>query len=238
MSWWKRLFKGKETEKPILYCVHGFGVRRTDEFLTLKSYFDALGYTIVTPLLFDQSNSEDTDAQTWLTRAEDPLKDLLAQNKKIWLLGFSMGGVIASHLASLYPVERLVLIAPAFEYITLKKILGTVEGVARQIIGKPEITQNQYPPLPDSFINTFRDIVSACKESIVKVHCPVLILHGTNDETIPVRSSDYAYESIPHDEKLMLVIKSAAHRILDEPKLNQDVLKIIHNFFNNEIVRQ
>ena len=150
-----------------------------------------------------------------------------------------MGGVIASELARRYPVERLVLIAPGFEYITVKAVIETVGDKARQILRLPDnvVVQGEYPELPDHFTNTFRDVVAKCKESIAQVHCPVLIFHGTSDQTIPVRSSDYAYDQIPHKRKRLFILKNVPHRILDEKDINQDVLKIMHEFFLGSIIQ-
>lgn len=235
MKWLNRFFHVEE--KPIIYCVHGFGIRRTHEYSVLRNYFENLGYTVIIPEIFDQTKIDDIDHTKWLSRVEKPLIELLSQDKRIWMIGFSMGGVIASHLASKFKVERLVLLAPAFEYITVKAILDTVEGVARQIIKRPEPLPKDYPPLPDNFTSTFKGIVSTCKDSIKKVDCPILIFHGTEDETIPLRSSDYAYESIYHRHKRLFILKDVPHRILDEAPINQDVLKMINDFFNNEIIK-
>lgn len=237
MTWLSKLFK--HDTKPLLYCIHGFGVRRTHEFDTLRTYFEPLGYTIEAPLLFDQTQLDDIDAKQWIARAEEPLKELFKTHPRIILIGFSMGGVIASELARRYPVDRLVLIAPGFEYITAKAVIETVGDKARQILRLPDnvVVQGEYPELPDHFTNTFRDVVAKCKESIAQVHCPVLIFHGTTDQTIPVRSSDYAYDQIPHKRKRLFILKNVPHRILDEKDINQDVLKIMHEFILGSILQ-
>lgn len=239
MKWLDRWFKkSEEARKPVLYCVHGYGVRRTIEFVPLRDYFEALGYRVVTPELFDQTNEKDIDASAWIKRAQDGLEELISQNETIWLVGFSMGGVIASHLAANYKVQRLVLLAPAFEYMTLKAVFDKVEEVARNVIKKTEKPVSEYPPLPDAFFPVFRETIALCKDSINLVLCPVLILHGSVDQTIPIISSKSAYAKIPHAEKLLMVIENVPHRILDEPGLNQDVLKIILDFFTEEIVKE
>lgn len=234
MNWIDKFFNHK---KPILFCVHGFGVRRTHEFDELKLYFENLGYTIIIPEIYDQTILDDIDPNEWLKRVEEPLKELIEQKRRVCMIGFSMGGVIASYFASKYKVERLVLLAPAFEYITVKAILDTVEGVARNIIKKPEISQSDYPPLPDHFTSTFRDIVSRCKDSIKQISCPVLILHGTLDETIPLRSSEYAYDSIYHLNKRLLILKNVNHRILDDFSYKNDVILIIEEFIKNRFIK-
>lgn len=234
MNWIDKFFNHK---KPILFCVHGFGVRRTHEFDELKLYFENLGYTIIIPEIYDQTILDDIDSNEWLKRVEEPLKKLIDQKRRVCMIGFSMGGVIASYFASKYKVERLVLLAPAFEYITVKAILDTMEGVARNIIKKPEINQSDYPPLPDHFTSTFRDIVSRCKDSIKQISCPVLILHGTLDETIPLRSSEYAYDSIYHLNKRLLILKNVNHRILDDFSYKNDVILIIEEFIKNRFIK-
>ena len=234
MKWIEKLFN---RDKPILFCVHGFGVRRTHEFDELKLYFEDKGYEIVIPEIYDQTILDDIDPNEWLNRIDKPLKQLINQNRKVCLIGFSMGGVIASYFSAKYKIERLILLAPAFEYITVKAILDTVEGVARNIIKKPEIYQSVYPPLPDQFTPTFREIKARCKESIKHISCPILILHGTSDETIPLRSSEYAYESIYHLNKRLLILKNVNHRILDDLSYRQDVLLIMEDFITNKLVK-
>jgi esterase/lipase len=239
MKWLDRWFKKEvELKKPVLYCVHGYGVRRTVEFFWLREYFENLGYRVVTPQLFDQTDATDVLAAAWIQRAEDGLAELIGQNETIWLVGFSMGGVVASRLAAHYKVERLVLLAPAFEYLTFKSVMGKVEEAARNAIKKPEKPFSEYPPLPDAFFPVFRETVALCKESITQVFCPVLILHGTADQTIPVSSSKLAYAKIPHADKLLLMIENAPHRMLDEPEMNQDILQLIDDFFQKKIIKE
>jgi esterase/lipase len=241
MNKWMTLFrswlrKRKQLKLPVLYCVHGFGVRRTIEFDPLRSYFEERGHQVICVELFDQRNEDDDDPKQWFDRAEQGLKTLIDQKRKVWLVGFSMGGVIATKLATLYPVERLVLLAPAFEYLSLKTVVNVAEKVVRTVAKKPKIVQSDYPVLPDHFTFTFRNIVTSCKDSIDELKVPVLFLHGSIDETIPVRSSQNAYARVSHPHKLLLVIEDVNHRLLDDKYHNQDILRIIESFFNRHLV--
>jgi fermentation-respiration switch protein FrsA (DUF1100 family) len=78
-------------------------------------------------------------------------------------------------------------------------------------------------------------VIARCGPSITKVTCPVLLLHGTDDEVIPVRSSEGAYAKIPHDRKRLFILKGVQHRILDS-SINADVLMLIHNFFTGKLL--
>ena len=90
----KSWFRNRKAAKlPLLYCVHGYGVRRTVEFDALKTYFEKKGHTVVTVELFDQRDETDTDPQVWINRAKEGLEPLIKAKRKVWLVGFSMGGV-------------------------------------------------------------------------------------------------------------------------------------------------
>ena len=225
-----------QTQPPVLYCVHGFGARRSIELDPLKTYFETRGHQVVCVDLYDQLNEQDTNPEEWFKRAQDGLSSLVEQKQRVWLVGFSMGGVIASKLATLYPVERVVLLAPAFDYVTLQTVKEVAESVARTIIKKPKINMSIYPPLPTSFTTAFRSIIATYKDSINEVDQPILFLHGSADEVIPVRSSENAYAKVPHEMKLLLIIHGLTHRILDDERLNQDILKIIDDFFNEKLL--
>lgn len=234
----KTWFRKRGSKKrPVLYCIHGFGVRRTVEFDPLKAYFEAKGHEVVTVSLFDQTQDTDNDPQVWIQRAKAGLELLIAQKRQVWLVGFSMGGVIASQLASEYPIQRLVLLAPAFEYLTLQTVKNVAEGAVRSLLNKPKPISTAYPPLPDSFASTFRSVVALCKESIPNVKQPVLFLHGSADEVIPVRSSENAYARVNHDQKLLLIIENVQHRILDDETHQNDALYLIDEFLNGKIVK-
>ena len=93
----------------------------------------------------------------------------------------------------------------------------------------------RYAPLPESFKLTFREVIAECGPGIAQVKCPVLLLHGTADEVIPVRSSEGAYAKIPHDRKRLLMLHEVQHRILDS-SMQADVLLLIHNFFVGKLL--
>ena len=76
-----------------------------------------------------------------------------------------MGGVIASYLASIYKVQSLILCAPAFEYLDIKKVTGLFKKSDKEKKG-PSSKQYQ----------AFTKIVSQYKESISQIECPILML--------------------------------------------------------------
>ena len=81
----------------------GFGVRRTVEFDHMKAFFEAKGHEVILVEVFDQGTMNQTSI-LWSgsKEQENGLERLMNQKRKVWVVGFSMGGVIASILASEY----------------------------------------------------------------------------------------------------------------------------------------
>jgi esterase/lipase len=240
MTWFKRLASNLSFKrKPALLCLHGFGVRRTEEFRPLVTYFSDLGYRVYTPELFDQTDANDDDATLWLERAEQSLKDLLKHQSSIVLIGFSMGGVIAADLATRFGVDKLILIAPAFDYLTLKNVKSAVEKKTRQRLKFDGITpMSTHPPLPEHFTAAFQAVVKLGKHAPKLLNTPTLLIHGTEDEVIPLRSSHKAYQAIQHPQKRLFILQGVAHRVLDDPLYQKDVLTLLQRFIEEKRMPQ
>ena len=65
-----------------------------------------------------------TTGRMWLRAATDAYLELTSTHDEVYLMGHSMGGIIASLLASRFPVSRMVLMAPALK---LQGPLGMTE---------------------------------------------------------------------------------------------------------------
>ncbi|MGL5510513.1 MAG: YqiA/YcfP family alpha/beta fold hydrolase, partial [Microcoleaceae cyanobacterium] len=112
----------------------------------------------------------------------------------VTVIGSSFGGLTAAYLAEYYPqVERLILLAPAFNFLAYwLSVLGSAKLQAWQkagslavyhYIAKKEICLN-YDFIEDMYNHD---------ESILRREIPTLIFHGVEDTTIPlVISQQYA----------------------------------------------
>ena len=112
----------------------------------------------------------------------------------VTLIGSSLGGLTAAHLGEKYPiVQRLVLLAPAFGFLShwLPK-LGeeTIQRWKKErYLMVYHHREERELPLNYEFLT---DATQYCEE-ILKRSIPTLILHGKNDEVIPIEASrDFA----------------------------------------------
>lgn len=209
-------------KKPIIVTIHGFGRNLSHEFDPLAKYLKSKKYEVIQFDMYSLSNPEDANYKEWIQRCETQVSLALKKNPNVILIGFSMGGVIASYLASIYKVQSLILCAPAFEYLDIRKVTGLFKKSDKK---GPSSKQYQ----------TFTKIVSQYKESISQVECPTLILHGTNDEVIAPSSSTHAYKKLPATKKRLLYIEGAKHRMLYDGQMEQTAFSIIEQMLENKI---
>ena len=104
-----------------ILMIHGFVGGNYDygdliNELELVKNFDVFTYTLPGHEKLIVKNVKQKD---WIKESERQI-DILIQNKykNIYVIGHSMGGVLATYLAYKYPkyVKKLVLAAPAFKY--------------------------------------------------------------------------------------------------------------------------
>jgi esterase/lipase len=214
------------SSKPVIVVIHGFSSRTWHPLNHLIQHFKQNGFLVMVPELFDTNDEHDADAIEWIERAKTTVREALDIKDDVVVIGFSMGGVIASEIAARFPLKLLVLIAPAFEYITMKAVK---ERLTKKITRKPDhLEPNQiYKPLPDTFMDAFKNVVSICKHSIKEITCPLLVFHGRSDLKIPLRSSEYVYHHVLSKEKKLFILEDVQHNIIEDRLYYRDVISII-----------
>jgi len=220
-----RKLKEEETP-PLLVCIHGFGKRRSDEFKNFIEVFSK-DYEIIVPNLFDQENKEDTNWEMWVARAEKPVIE--NPGRDIYLIGYSMGGVIASYIAARHDnVKKLVLLEPAFQWLRPT----TLRELAAKSIRKKDF--EEYTSIPQEFISTFLNVVANCKKSIKEVKCPTLFIHCIGDKLIPWPVSSKAYNEAKCP-RMLLIYGNGGHRVMDDKEIDDNLFWQIKNFFNGNL---
>ncbi len=108
----------------------------------------------------------------------------------VTLIGSSLGGLTSAHLAQQYPqVQRLVLLAPAFGFLShwLTK-LGDKEiqrWQQEKYLMIHHYGQGRSLPLSYNFVTDTEQY----REEILQRPIPTLILHGKQDQVIPITAS-------------------------------------------------
>ena len=226
----------KPKKKRVLIAIHGFGKRKQEDFNYLKSAVEQvpdMEYCCFD--LYDEAK-EDSQWHLWVARANKEVTAYIEKGYEVTLLGFSMGGVIASFLASFLPVSKLILVAPAFEYMTLENVSRIIPKYAA-ILKKSESEFKAYIDdrmLEYEYFPQFVELVRKLKPSVKKVSCPVLILQGLQDEFVPLSSSQYAYHQMKSTRKQLICFEACGHELLGNEHSRQDAFMLILAFINDE----
>lgn len=144
----------------------------------------------------------------WYGEAEDAYFHLAARTDKIYVVGFSMGGVFASFIAQNYHVDKLVLIAPAFDHTKLSK-LHRLKLSPREVNDhiKLNLMAKVRPRLKNIPLRAMQEFVKVIDTKIgdlTDIKCDTLLVHGKIDLLVPYQTSIEAKESIPHAELVLL----------------------------------
>jgi hypothetical protein len=133
------------------------------------------------------------------------------------LIGSSLGGLTAAHLGQQYlQVQRLVLVAPAFGFLShwLPKVGDEeVQGWQQEkYIMVYHYGEERKLPLSYDFVTD----AAQYQEELLQRPIPTLILHGKKDEVIPIEASRNFSRSRPWVELVELNSDHALGNVMEE----------------------
>jgi len=158
--------------------------------------------------------------QEWIDHAEAELKKLIETCEIVYVIGFSMGGLIASFLAANYPVDKLVLLSAAAYYINPRQLGTDIKQMIfdsfRGNLQENELFQRYKRKITETPLAAtlqFRRLVSFIKPLLNQVKVPTLIAQGECDGIVPPKSAEYLYQTIGAKQKKLTYIKDSKHHI-------------------------
>lgn len=152
----------------------------------------------------------------WYQEAEQAFLQLKKRVDTIYIIGYSMGGVFASHLAQLYQVDGLVLIAPAFDHTKINKLrhlhLTRKDVKAHFHLNLIKQVRPRLKHIPLRAMIEFINIVDSKTGDLSKIKCPVKIIQGKMDLLVPYETSIRAHEVIPNSS--LDLLENAPHLLM------------------------
>lgn len=223
-----------------ILIIHGFAGGTYDEeelanYLELNRNFDVFQFT----LPGHEKNLSKVKYKEWIEACEKQVEWLIKNGyNKIYLIGHSMGGVIATYLSSKYKeIKKLVLAAPAFHYLNVIKDelnVGKSLQIAPKIIkdyGSDEVIARMLK-FNISVIKEFMNLVKDYYDYPKYVTCKTLILQGNKDNLVPISSSEYVYETIKSKDKELVILDGKTHDIFRGNK-KEEIFKLVENFLRS-----
>ncbi len=176
----------------------------------------------------------------WIEHAEEQLQELNQKCDEIYVVGFSMGGLIASYLSVKYNVKKLVLLSAAARYLNVKQLFKDVADLVREgvngSIAENELYRrykNKISQTPILSAYEFRKVVGMVRPILKNVDIPTFIAQGENDGIVPPQSAQYIYERISSDKKDLYFSPKAKHLICHSDE-NEELFRNILKFLLKE----
>jgi carboxylesterase len=217
--------------------LHGF-TGSPFEVEPLATHLKRHGWKISTPLLPGHGGSKremkKASWMDWVEQAETELVGLMAECGVVYLIGFSMGGMIAAHLSTKYPVQKLVLLSAAVFYPNPSQFVENL-SVTLKARDQMNFRRDLRRYIRKSFstpiraVVHFRRLVQVLRPELDNVTVPTLIIQGGADDLVKPVSAQYIYERIQSKVKVTRIFPDSKHMICHD-RDQQEVLEIVDKF--------
>ena len=236
-------------KRKAILMIHGF-VGGTYDFGLLPNELELIrNFDVFTFTLPGHENLivKDVKYTDWIKSAEEQIEMLINNHyKTIYVIGHSMGGVLATHLACKYKqVKKLVLASPAFRYFYFKDGKVNIKGFNETIKNIPDMFKNMgtekvleriaKTPIPTML--EFTKLINTEEGKIKEVNCPVIAIRGTEDKVVPIESVEYIYNNLNTKTNILYNIKDVTHDCFTK-KRNEEINKIIISFLKKKPLKK
>jgi len=229
----------KNKERKAVLIVHGFAGGTYDQEI-LANNLELEGFDVYTFTLpgHEKSFLKKVTREEWISECKYQIERLINHGyKEIYVIGHSMGGVLASYLAANYKeVKKLVLAAPAFKYLTFGEdnfeLLNALKNSPKVLKDyKKEDIIPRLIQFPTSVVKEFMSLVEECQDLPSKIDIPTLIIQGSNDKIVPIISSEYVYDNLKSKDKRIILVDGVTHDIFRSKEI-EHLTEEIKEFLN------
>jgi pimeloyl-ACP methyl ester carboxylesterase len=195
--------------QPGYVFLHGLGsVRAGEKSASLFAHAARRGRAA---LRFDQRGHGESSGRLGAVPPSELVGDalrILADRGPSLLVGSSLGGLVAAHVAAARPdlVLGLCLLAPAF---------GLMQNLRRQLDSNGCLTTaNGITFAVHPAVLRDADELGATEANVpARIQAPTLVVHGTADTVIPPRASEWLFAALGSTRKELWLVPEGDHRL-------------------------
>jgi len=228
---WPKLSVG--SKKTGILLIHGY-MAGPEEMRPLHEQMVLEGYTVYSVRLAGHGTSPyDLDTRSWeewYRSVRVGVSVITNLTERFFVCGFSMGGLLAWHLAArghpelsgiisisaaMKLVDKSSALAPAIDFVGgVMKFFGAKKGPVQFVKNSPENPHINYFKNPIHGIDQLLELAGVVKGELTRVEIPALILQGGGDPTVDPESAAEYYSAINSDIKGLIWIDSPYHGIV------------------------
>ena len=226
-----------------VYIIHGFS-NTTYEVRDLAKFLGKNGFhTVAKNLPGHGTTIEECNRvkyTDWISHAKQDIAELSSQSKKIYVIGCSMGAVLSLYIASIFPINGLVVAGTVlkfknpFEVNILVPLLGRFVKISKKKNQDKKNTKfygyRHYPLLA---LLQFRKLIKIVLKKINTISCPALIIHSKNDKMSIEENVSILKKTMEPKKQKILIVDHAHHNLFDTNPDQQLIFTNILNFLNS-----
>ncbi len=158
-------------------------------------------------------------AERWISEAIRAYRHLQKRVDRIYVVGFSMGGLLAIYLAAQFRVDKLILLSAAARFIHIPQLARNM----KQMMNSPQRQDEEsaYVPsftykivhTPERAVLQFLRVWQFVRTQYRNVTCPVRIVHGKEDGIVPLRAAFELERKLQSKDKEVIVSLTAKHHV-------------------------
>ena len=185
-----------------------------------------------------------TNYTHWVASVEDGYRLLSSLAEHIYLMGLSMGGVLALTTAASLPVQGVVAMSTPYKLLGNPWLLKSADIISNFMPYAPKGKEPpgstwfdqaawrehiSYPQNPTRSGGQINDLLSEMRAALPQIQVPVLLIHSHNDRTVWSGSMPAIYEHLGTQAKEMLWIEGSGHVITRDAQ-RETVFRAAANF--------
>jgi len=228
-----------------VYIIHGF-TSSTYEVRQLAEYLGNQGfYTRADNLPGHGTTPEDCNRYRytdWVEFVEQGIAEMISRCDNIYIIGISMGSILALHLSSIFPLNAAVYASIAIKFQdkigaqVLTPIFHRIIPFRHKKYSYPKEMRNNliysgYNVWPMSALNEMRKLINHVKPKLPSVKCPSLLIHANSDKLTLKENIEIVYQKISSEQKEKFFVDQANHNIFFPGPDQKYIFEKIDSFF-------
>jgi carboxylesterase len=226
-------WEGNETG---FLMIHGF-TATTAEVRPMAEMLHEAGYTVMAPLLPGHGTHPDelnhATWEMWLEAVKQAYEKTLCDCQKVYVLGESMGALLALALAAQHPeIPAVIVFAPAIKVkkLWLSRLMAPFKEYIEKSGEDDGLPWKGYTVYPVSAAVELLKLQKHTRKVLDKIHQPLLIFTGEYDTTLAPKAAEIVLKGVKSERKQHLHMMQSPHCILLDKELEkafQDLIDFI-----------
>ena len=196
--------------------IHGFvGSLYDNEYLTnylnLDRKFDVFARTL--PGHHTNDNYQKVEYSEWIKFVDSWIEEIILYGyNAIYVVGHSMGGILAGHIASKYPkVKKIVFLNAAFHYLNFKQNKIDIINNKDYKDYLEVLTRVIHTTIP--FFLEFTKLVKNEQNCLKNIACESLVLQSNSDQVVPIENGKLIYDNLGSKTKYLTYLDGERHQV-------------------------